>query len=31
MYGKGSLENKKPQKGVGFEERLCHEYERPAS
>ena len=27
MYGNDSLENKIRQKGVAFEEELCHEYE----
>ena len=31
LYGKGSLENKIPQKGVGSEEGLCHEYEEITS
>ena len=31
MYGKGSLENKITQKGIGPEEGLRHEYEGPVS
>ena len=31
MYGKKSIENKIPQKGVGSEVGLCHEYEGIAS
>ena len=31
IYVKESLENKIPQKGVESEERLCHEYDSPAS
>ena len=31
MYGKGSLENKITQKGVGPGEGLGHEYEGPVS
>ena len=31
MYGKESLENKIPQKGVVSEEVLRHEYDCPAS